>query len=153
MKRLWWTLALVDLRRSSGRMPMWSKQPALAALADGVAASLLLRDNLRNRRAIERAYLAALARARDDVVIANPYFLPGRKVRAALRCSTARGVRVRLLLQGRIEYAIQYYGQRAMYGQLLAAGVEIYEYSPSYLHAKVAVIDDRWATVGSSNID
>jgi cardiolipin synthase len=153
MKRLWWTLSLVDPRRSSGRLPMFSKQPRVAPFSDGVAASLLLRDNLRNRRAIERAYLGALARAREDVVIASAYFLPGRRFRAALRDAIARGVRVRLLLQGRVEYAIQYYGQRAMYGQLLAAGVEIYEYRPSYLHAKVAVIDDRWATVGSSNID
>ena len=67
--------------------------------------------------------------------------------------SRRRGVRVRLLLQGRVEYAIQHYGQRALYANLLAAGVAIHEYLPSYLHAKVAVIDGRWATVGSSNID
>ncbi len=153
IKRLWWTLSFVDPRRSSGRLPMMSMQPRLGAFADGVAASLLLRDNLRHRRSIERAYLTALERAREDVIIANAYFLPGRRFRAALREAAARGVRVRLLLQGRVEYAIQHYGQRALYGQLLAGGLEIYEYEPSFLHAKVAVVDDRWATVGSSNID
>ena len=152
-KRLWWTLSFVDPRKISGRVPMMSMQPLLSAFPDGVAASLLLRDNLRHRRAIERAYLDAIERARDDVVIANAYFLPGRRFRGALREAAARGVRVRLLLQGRVEYAIQHFAQRALYGQLLDAGVEIYEYVPSYLHAKVAVVDERWATVGSSNID
>jgi len=108
---------------------------------------------LRHRRAIERAYLETIEHARDDILVANAYFLPGRRFRTALREAAARGVRVRLLLQGRVEYAIQHFGQRALYGQLLAAGIEIYEYVPSYLHAKVAVIDERWATVGSSNID
>lgn len=153
VKRLWWTLSFVDPRRISGRVPMMSMQLQLPPFPDGVAASLLLRDNLRHRRAIERAYLEAIGRARDDILIANAYFLPGRRFRTALREAAARGVRVRLLLQGRIEYAIQHFGQRALYGQLLDAGIEIYEYVPSYLHAKVAVIDDRWATVGSSNID
>jgi cardiolipin synthase len=60
---------------------------------------------------------------------------------------------VRLLLQGRAEYLVQHHAQRALYGDLLGAGIEIHEYQPSYLHAKVAVVDDRWATVGSSNID
>ncbi len=60
---------------------------------------------------------------------------------------------MRLLLQGRYEYFMQYYAARPIYGALLRAGVEIYEYSPSFLHAKVAVIDGRWATVGSSNLD
>jgi cardiolipin synthase len=153
IKRLWWTISLVDPRRSSGRVPMMSMQRQLAAFADGVAASLLLRDNLRHRRAIERAYLATIERAREDILIANAYFLPGGRFRAALRDAAARGVRVRLLLQGRVEYAIQHFAQRALYGQLLDGGIEIFEYVPSYLHAKVAVIDDQWATVGSSNID
>ena len=153
IKRLWWTISLVDPRKMSGRVPMMSMQPRLAPFPEGVAASLLMRDNFRHRRAIERAYMDAIERAREDVLIANAYFLPGRRFRAALREAAARGVRVRLLLQGRIEYAIQHFGQRALYGQLLDAGIEIYEYVPSYLHAKVAVIDDQWATVGSSNID
>jgi cardiolipin synthase len=87
------------------------------------------------------------------VVIANAYFLPGRRLRAALLAVAGRGVRVRLLLQGQPEYALQFYSQRALYGQLLAGGIEIHEYVASYLHAKVAVVDEHWATVGSSNID
>ena len=152
VRQLWRRLAFVDLRRRSGPLPRLAL-PRLPAVAGGVSASLVLRDNLRNRRAIEHAYLQAFDSAREQVVIANAYFLPGRRFRAALLAVAGRGVRVRLLLQGRPEYALQFYAQRALYGQLLAGGIEIHEYVVSYLHAKVAVVDHRWATVGSSNID
>jgi cardiolipin synthase len=120
-------------------------------------AGLLLRDNVLHRSQIEKAYRRAIGKARHDIVIANAYFLPGRKLRQALIHAAQRGVRVQLLLQGRYEYFMQYHAARPVYGQLLAAGVEIYEYEESFLHAKVAVIDAHhehpWATVGSSNLD
>ncbi len=120
-------------------------------------ASLLLRDNLRHRARIEKAYLRAIGAAREEIIIANAYFLPGRKLRRALVLAARRGVRVQLLLQGRYEYFLQYHAARPVYGTLLAAGVKIHEYEPSFLHAKVAVIDADtaypWATVGSSNLD
>lgn len=153
VRRLWWTLMLVDPRRRAGPLPTRARLPRQSPPVGTVAASLLLRDNLRHRRSIERAYLQALDGARAEVLIANAYFLPGRRFRAALVEAAGRGVRVRLLLQGQAEYPLQYHAQRALYGQLLAGGVEIHEYTPSYLHAKVAVIDTRWSTVGSSNID
>lgn len=120
----------------------------LAARAD-----LVLRDNLSNRRRIERAYLRAIGSARHEVIIANAYFLPGARLRKALTMAAQRGVRVRLFLQGRYEYFLQYHAARPIYGALLDAGVEIHEYAASFLHAKVAVVDGRWATVGSSNLD
>ena len=116
-------------------------------------AALVLRDNLRNRNSIERAYRKAIGGAREDILIANAYFVPGGKLRRALIRAARRGVRVTLLLQGKYEYYMQYHAARPVYGALLAAGVEIHEYSASFLHAKVAVIDGRWATVGSSNLD
>ncbi|MFZ2325727.1 MAG: phospholipase D-like domain-containing protein, partial [Rhodoferax sp.] len=99
------------------------------------------------------AYRKAIAGARHEVLIASAYFLPGGKLRRALIHAARRGVRVRLLLQGRYEYFMQYHGARPVFGVLLAAGVEIHEYSAGFLHAKVAVVDSRWATVGSSNLD
>jgi len=116
-------------------------------------AAFFVRDNLRHRNDIERAYLDAIAQATTEVVIANAYFFPGVSFRRALNDAAARGVRVVLLLQGRVEYVLLHYASRALYRYFLDAGVEIYEYHRSFLHAKVAVIDDRWATVGSSNID
>ena len=116
-------------------------------------AYLVLRDNVSHRSEIERAYLQAIGESRKDIIIANAYFLPGAKIRKALIRAAKRGVTVQLLLQGRYEYFLQYHAARPVYGALLAAGIEIYEYAPSYLHAKVAVIDGVWATVGSSNLD
>lgn len=117
------------------------------------AVKLVLRDNVRHRRDIERAYMQAIAGARHEVVVANAYFLPGRLFRRSLMQAARRGVRVVLLLQGKVEYHLQHYATLALYERLIGAGVEIYEYQPSYLHAKVAVVDGEWATVGSFNID
>lgn len=116
-------------------------------------AMLLIRDNLRHRYDIEQAYLDAIRAAQREIIIANAYFLPGMRFRRALIEAAQRGVRVTLLLQGRVEYRLLHYATRALYGQLLGAGVEICEYHKSFLHAKVAVIDGHWSTVGSSNID
>jgi cardiolipin synthase len=122
------------------------------AHAGTMRAALALRDNLRYRRTIEAAYFAHIATAQHEIVIANAYFLPGMKLRHALIDAAARGVRVRLLLQGKIEYRMQYHATRWIYQQFLKHGIEIYEYLPSYLHAKVAVIDGV-SVVGSSNLD
>ncbi len=131
-----------------------SQGAAARSLPAGEArAALLLRDNVRNRRTIERAYRLAIAQARSEVVIANAYFLPGAQLRRALVHAARRGVRVQLLLQGRYEYFMQFHAAKPFYAGLLAAGVEIYEYHAAYLHAKVAVVDKHWATVGSSNLD
>ena len=167
MEQLWWrmravrdvrqrrlSLALADLRAASAARLAARRAESRAR---GMRAELVLRDNVRNRARIERAYLRAIARARHEVIIANAYFVPGGKLRRALVLAARRGVRVQLLLQGRYEYFMQYHAARPVYGTLLAAGVEIHEYAPSFLHAKVAVIDAdsrrAWATVGSSNLD
>ena len=116
-------------------------------------AAFLVRDNFRHRRDIETAYMRAIEQAKSEIILAHAYFLPGLDFRHALIDAAGRGVRVVLLLQGRVEYFLQHYASRALYGNLLDAGIEIYEYHKSFLHAKVAVIDRHWATVGSSNVD
>jgi cardiolipin synthase A/B len=118
-----------------------------------VRAAFLVRDNVRQRRTIERSYVLAIRRARFQVDLAVPYFYPGHGFRRALRNAARRGVRVRLLLQGKIDYRIAALAARVLYDELRSHGVRIYEYTPAFLHAKVAVVDDEWATVGSSNID
>ncbi|ROZ72166.1 cardiolipin synthase ClsB [Ramlibacter sp. WS9] len=143
--------ALVSLRAAGEQPPQEAEASARERPRD--RAALVLRDNLRNRASIEQAYRRAIGQARSEVIIANAYFAPGRKMRDALMAAARRGVKVQLLLQGRYEYFMQYYAARPIYGALLGAGVEIHEYSASFLHAKVAVIDGHWATVGSSNLD
>lgn len=171
--QLWWRMQSVqDMRehhfphafstlRSGGLTLPWRREAGLGtddALGHPVQrATLVLRDNLLHRGRIERAYRRAIAGATHEIIIANAYFLPGRRLRKALIHAARRGVKVRLLLQGRYEYFMQYHAARPIYGVLLAAGVEIHEYTASFLHAKVAVIDadtpQSWATVGSSNLD
>ena len=115
-------------------------------------AGFVVRDNLRNRRTIQRAYLQALGRAKKSVLLANPYFAPGRKFRRALAATAQRGVEVVLLI-GVGEFWLQDAVAHSFYPKLLEAGVKVVEYRKTQLHAKVAVIDDDWATVGSSNVD
>ena len=149
MQRLWWELRILS-RKDRLTIP----DSVMSSIVEGgtYKAMFVPRDNFRFRRTIEQTYLKAIGSARRDVLIANAYFFPGVRFRRALIEAASRGVRVRLLLQGLMEYRLQHYASKAMYGQLLHAGVEIIEYKKSFLHAKVAVIDN-WATVGSSNID
>jgi cardiolipin synthase len=115
-------------------------------------AAFVVRDNLRNRRTIQRAYLQAIGQARKSVLLANPYFAPGRKFREALAQAARRGVSVTLLI-GVGEFRMQDAVARSFYPKLLAAGIKVVEYRKTQLHAKIAVVDDDWATVGSSNCD
>jgi len=149
-ERLWSRVAWVNMRRH------WRVR--LRAETDfsrkgTQRAALVVRDNLRHRSDIEDAYLEAIRGAREEIIIANAYFFPGKRFRHALVEAARRGVRVVVVLQGRVEYVLMHYASRALYGTLLDAGVEIHEYYKSFLHAKVAVIDGHWSTVGSSNID
>ncbi len=139
------------LSRAAAQRKMPASRAATAL--SSAKAALVLRDNLLNRSGIERAYRKAIGKSREEIIIANAYFVPGGKLRRALIRAARRGVKVTLLLQGKYEYFMQYHAARPVYGALLAAGVAIHEYEASFLHAKVAVIDGHWATVGSSNLD
>src|SRR3989338_2172320 len=151
MRHLWGVVSWASFRRRGKEIRRFI--PDRSERVDTPEIVFLVRDNLRHRRDIERAYLEAIYGAQREIIIANAYFLPGRVFLRALIQAAQRGTRVVLLLQGRVEYRLQHYATHALYDQLLAAGVEIHEYQASYLHAKVAVVDGQWATVGSSNID
>ena len=168
LSQFWWRLQAASTVRAHDLRASWqavlqavvlarqnpSAEPLMPPSGSaGARAGLVLRDNFRHRARIERAYRKAIGEATTEIIIANAYFLPGRKLRRGLIHAARRGVRVRLLLQGRYEYFMQYHAARPVYGALLAEGVEIHEYGVSFLHAKVAVIDNHWATVGSSNLD
>ena len=149
-QNLWELVAWANLRR---RLLLRDTRPAQTTPVGDRRARYVIRDNLRHRRDIEAAYLDAINDATREVLIANAYFLPGRRFRQALLQAAARGVTVTLLLQGRVEYLLLHYATRGLYGSLLDGGIRIVEYHSSFLHAKVAVIDRVWSTVGSSNID
>jgi cardiolipin synthase len=114
--------------------------------------AFIARDNLHHRRDIERAYLKAIGQSREEIWLVTPYFMPGRRFRKALIRAAERGVVVNLLL-GRDEFRVLNWSVPSLYGQFLAANINIYEYPLGLLHAKAMVVDRRWATLGSSNCD
>ncbi|PKO24858.1 MAG: cardiolipin synthase ClsB [Betaproteobacteria bacterium HGW-Betaproteobacteria-8] len=145
---LWRRIAWSHLRRVDAKNP-----PVPGRMVDGkVKAAYVVRDNLLHRRDIEQSYLKAIQHAKSEILIANAYFIPGLNFRKALIAAAKRGVRVRLLLQGKKEYFLMF-ATHYFYSDFLAEGIQIYEYRKSFMHSKVAVIDREWATIGSSNID
>ena len=149
MRRLWTLVSWINFRRQRERVTLLAAHKN----TEQHKVAFVLRDNLRHRHDIEHAYLKAIAGAQREIIIANAYFLPGLRFRHALLNAARRGVRVVLLLQGQVEYHLQHFATRALYDELLRGGMEIHEYHASFMHAKVAVVDGYWATVGSSNID
>ena len=98
-------------------------------------------------------FLLAIASARRSVDITNPYFVPDESLRDTLIRSARKGVRVRLILPGPIDHNIVRQASRAELGTLLREGIQVYQYQAALLHAKTMVVDDMWATVGSTNLD
>lgn len=120
---------------------------------EGVQAAFVVRDNQTHRNDIEHQYRVAFRAAREYVYVANAYFFPGYRLLRDMRRAARRGVRVSLILQGEPDMPIARVAARMLYEHLLRAGVRIHEYCERPLHAKVAVVDGEWATVGSSNLD
>ena len=150
MQRVWAIVEISQLRRTDVEM---FPERINAERVGRQTAKFVIRDNLRHRRDIERAYLAAIRTAKREIIIATAYFFPGAEFRHGLIAAAHRGVKVTLILQERVEFRLLHHASRALYGQLLEGGVSIQEYHRSFLHAKVAVVDSHWSTVGSSNID
>lgn len=150
VRRLWRLVRWSVIGKRPRRRPAL---PVTMAVAGQQTAEFLQRNNFRHRREIEEAYLEAIRAARSEILIANAYFLPGHRFRQALVDAAARGVRVVLVLQGRTDHPLFQLVERALYRYFLENGIEIHEFHASELHAKAAVVDQAWATVGSSNID
>jgi cardiolipin synthase A/B len=147
------------LRHAREKRQWWRWRKQLRATPDelphvgSAEATLVVRDNRRHMNDIERHYRIAIRAAKKRIVIANAYFFPGYRFIKELKRAARRGVDVRLVLQGQPDMAIVKTAAGMLYHQLLRAGIRIYEYCERPLHGKVAVMDDEWATVGSSNLD
>lgn len=127
--------------------------PAHAPHSGEADAVFVTRDNHDHRSDIERQYRVALRSAQREVIIANAYFFPGYLFLKDLRRAARRGVKVRLILQGQPDMPVVKVAASMLYAHLQRAGVQIYEYCARPLHGKVALADDEWSTVGSSNLD
>jgi cardiolipin synthase len=137
--------------------PARAAPPDAAAQPQGeqgdVEALFVTRDNAEHRNDIERHYCAAVRSARKRIVIANAYFFPGYRLLRLLGRAARRGVDVSLVLQGEPDMPIAKKAASMLYEHLQRSGVRIYEYCQRPLHGKVALVDDHWCTVGSSNLD
>ncbi|HEX8611396.1 MAG TPA: cardiolipin synthase ClsB [Telluria sp.] len=151
MQTQWARVGHLGLMKRIGLFREMRKDQALEG-DKPMQAAFVVRDSLRNRHTIQRAYLHAIGHAKKSVLLVNPYFAPGHKFRKALAIAAERGVEVKLLI-GVGEIKLQDMVARSFYPKLLDSGVEVYEYRKTQLHAKVAVVDDDWSTVGSSNCD
>ena len=149
MVKLWKRVSWSHLEKSYMSKYMPKK---IMAYPNGTKLNFIERDNFRHRQDIEKAYLHAIQNEQHEILIANAYFIPGKKFERALIDAARRGVVVTLLLKGEIDYFLSN-ATRAFYGKFLKEGITIFEYTKSFMHSKVAVIDETWATVGSSNID
>ena len=149
-RHMWEIVAWANFKR---RFRLAGQSPSCCSVAGVQSAAFLIRDNIRHRNDILHAYVQAIDAAREEILIANAYFLPGVRFGRALNAAARRGVRITILLQGKTDHPLLRYATQALYATVLKAGIRIFEYERSFLHAKVAVIDGVWATVGSSNID
>lgn len=141
-RRRWW--------RMRPRVDLAQPRPDTRTEAWG---AFITRDNEAHPTDIERHYRLAIRMAQRELILAHAYFFPGYRLLRDLRNAARRGVRVRLILQGEPDMPIAGMAARSLYRYLLGAGIEIHEYCERPLHGKVAVVDDQWATVGSSNLD
>ncbi|MEO6119224.1 MAG: cardiolipin synthase [Terriglobales bacterium] len=99
-------------------------------------------------------YQVLLATAEESIFICSPYFLPDKSGRKMLAAAARRGISVKIVVPGaKSDHSLTRTSSRRLYGDLLEAGAEIYEYQPSMIHAKILLIDGRWSVVGSTNFD
>ena len=150
VRHMWEIVSWASLKRRFRLSPAASPQCEAVGTQ---SAAFLIRDNIRHRNDILHAYVEAIDNAKDEILIANAYFLPGVRFGRALYAAAKRGVRITVLLQGKTDHQLLRYATQTLYATALETGIRIFEYEKSFMHAKVAVIDSSWATVGSSNID
>ncbi|MBI2897163.1 MAG: cardiolipin synthase B [Deltaproteobacteria bacterium] len=136
-----------------GERPLGRHPTGPAHEGSGTNVRVLGEYGVRNRREIRRAYLYRVWHSRKRVWIANSYFVPDRVVRRALVRAARRGVDVRVLVPAQSDIPAVYYAGRATYDRLMRHGVRIFEWQRNVLHAKTAVVDGLWSTVGSYNLD
>ncbi len=149
-----------DIREAAGALLI--AHQAVQALPDmrpassatgGAAVRLAVRDNTFHRNDIEELYLEAIRAARSRLVIANAYFFPSYRLLHELRNAARRGVSVTLILQGRPDLPWARMFSSSLYSYMLQDGISIFEYTEHPLHGKIAIVDEAWSTVGSSNLD
>jgi cardiolipin synthase len=139
------------VQQEGGELPKATYFPPLTAAGDRIL-RVLATDPERESE-IYKSLVVAMSEAKKSIHITAAYFVPDQQIVDALVSAAKRGVDVKLVLPGVSDHSLIRYAGQKFYDQLLAAGVRIFELQFAVLHAKTAVIDSGWSTVGSANID
>lgn len=115
--------------------------------------NILQNDWLQRKKEIQRAYIKSITAAQSEIIIVGSYFLPGRKLKKALKKAALRNVRVQLILSGTGDVPLVKDAINYSYSSFLKNNIELYEWNESVLHGKAAVVDGKWATIGSFNLN
>ena len=110
-------------------------------------------DWVRSKNEISKSYLEIFRHAKSQITIVSSYFLPGDEFKRRMRAAIRRGVRIKLVVTRSSDVYIAKQAERHMYRWLLKNRMEIYEYKPAVLHAKLAICDEEWMTIGSYNVN
>jgi len=114
---------------------------------------IALNDWVNGKNEISKDYLQAIREAKKEIIIVGGYFIPGKRLRAALRNAVRRGVKVKIILAGISDVILVARATRFFYAFLLRNKIELYEWRQSVLHGKAAVVDREWCTIGSFNLN
>lgn len=133
--------------------PPLTERAGVPAAERGVAVRVVENRSMVRRALVRAAYRDALRYARRRIWITNSYFVPDRRFRRALLAAARRGVDVRVLVAGRSDVPLVMWASQHLYTRMLRSGIRVFEWTRTVLHAKTAVVDSKWSTIGTYNLD
>ncbi|MEO5572323.1 MAG: phospholipase D-like domain-containing protein [Bacteroidia bacterium] len=142
-------------RTGEKRLPVEEKKIIFKNESDSDHVLVRVRRNdwVRGKHDISKSYIEMFNKAKKSITIMSSYFIPGRLFRIRIKAALKRGVKIRVVLAGVSDVKLSKYAERYWYPWLLRNNIEIYEYTKTVLHAKVAVCDEQWTTLGSYNVN
>ena len=144
--------ALEDICKSRLRLK-YRSESKVPSVKGNCSVRISVNDWVRRKHQIYSSYLDMIANAKSEIMIMSAYFLPGRQFRKSVAAAVKRGVNVTVILTGDTDVFLMKYAERFMYRWLFDQHIRVYEYRKTILHAKLALCDENWMTVGSFNIN
>jgi cardiolipin synthase len=143
-------ICLAILRR---RFPILKKKPVTSTPLSSALVRFRQNDRLRGKRQISKSYLQGIRTAEHSIVFVSSYFLPGRRILKALKKAAKKGVQVTIILSANSDIILFGRATSHLYELLMRQGIQIYEWQQSVLHGKIAMVDEKWVTIGSFNLN
>lgn len=146
-------LTKICLALVNRRFPILKKNPVTPPAVSNCLVRFRQNDRLRGKRQISKDYLQAIRTAEHSIIFVSSYFLPGRRILKALKKAAKRGVEVTIILSANSDILLFGKATSHLYTSLMKQGIHIYEWEQSILHGKIAMVDDKWVTIGSFNLN